>query len=507
MIKKELRPFGALEGGIYYDGKPLESLERRRSVSQIGFVMQDPSSQAVTDKVWHELAFVLESLGERNDTIRKKCAEISGYFGISDLYNKDTSSLSGGQKQLVCLASVMVLSPKLILLDEPTSQLDPVSAEQFISCLRRINEELGVSILITEHRLEQLFSYADKVVIMDKGRIISCAKPNLLCAAPRSSEALRCMYGALPASVRLFHALEGTGDCPVNVRQGRDFITRNYKNTVRALPCSKSEEDENRSCAVSITKGYFRYERETPDVLKALDLKAYFGEFLCLMGANGSGKTTLLRIISGIRRLYKGKIRFSENRKSIKVSMLAQDVRSLFTANTVKEELEHTCLMLDLPKACISEKVSSVLHCLELEEVKECHPFDLSGGEMQKLAFAKIMLISPDIILLDEPTKGLDPFAKEEIANIISDFTRQGKCVIAVTHDIEFAASHAHRCAMFFDGNIVSEGKSDAFFAENDYYTTASARMSRNYYDGCVKCESLIELCRLNGRKEDNDGI
>ena len=507
MLKKQLRPFGTLQGSISFDGSDLESLDQRRAVSDIGCVMQDPHRQIVTHKVWHELAFGLESLGEKPSLISRKCAEICSYFGISDLCNRECALLSGGQKQLVCLASVTVLSPRLLLLDEPTSQLDPVSAREFIAHLRQLNEELGITIIIAEHRLEELFSIANKIVLMDKGRICASGSTDELCALLGSSHGEHRMYSALPTPVKLFLALEGKGKCPMNVREGRKFLRDNYENRITSLEAPQKVKESKDKPSLEIKGGYFRYERSTPDVLSGVDFKAYEGEFCCIMGANGSGKTTLLSVLAGVRKLYKGKVSyFKKNANAPRqisdtVGMLPQDPRSLFIANSVYEELAELCSLKGLNKNDICDKVNGIAKRLELTYLFNRHPFDLSGGEAQRLAFAKLLITDPPIILLDEPTKGLDPFAKEELARIIEELTQEGKTVIAVTHDIEFAASYAHRCAMFFDGQIVSDGESDDFFSRNTYYTTCAHRISNGYYEGCVSLDSLVRLCRANGKR------
>ncbi|MDD7246318.1 MAG: energy-coupling factor transporter ATPase [Eubacteriales bacterium] len=513
LIKKQLQPKGIKSGKILYNGTEIGALNERVSVTDIGFVMQNPDNQIVTDKVWHELAFGLESLGEETDEIRRRVAEICGFFGIGDWYRRRTSELSGGQKQLLNLASIMVMQPKILVLDEPTSQLDPIAATDFIATLRKINEELGVTVLLVEHRLEEVFPIAHKVILMNRARVLMADTPRNVGKGLKLADPEHKMLLGLPSGVRLYNRLNVGGECPLTVREGRDFLERYFKNTYRGYDV-KEEDYSNRERAIEITEGYFRYEKDSPDVLNGLSLTVYKDEILCVLGGNGAGKTTMLKIMSGLKRLYRGKLRIWG--KKIKeytgnslyrnnIAFLPQNPQTLFVKNTLREDLSEVGKLMGYDRVKSEEKVNAVTRELGIEYLMQSHPFDLSGGEQQKAAFAKILLMEPKIILLDEPTKGIDAYSKKVLADILYRLKAQGITIVMVTHDIEFAAEHADRCGMFFDGQMVSIANPVDFFSTNSYYTTAASRISRGLYKNAVTVDMVTELCEKNGMRENVD--
>ncbi len=510
LLKRQLRPFGQISGEILYNGKNIDDIDERTSVAEIGYVMQNPESQIVTDKVWHELAFGLESLGEKNDVVRRRVAEVCGFFGIGAWYRKKTCELSGGQKQLLSLASVMAMEPSLLILDEPTAQLDPIAASEFLASLRKINEELGITVIIAEHRLDEVFSMATKVVLMDKAKIFLCQTPRGIGSDLANDEVSQKLSLGLPAATRIFHALGGAGECPLTVKEGKDFIEKNYKSDITSLEI-KPKNKEKRASALEIRGGYFRYERNTPDVLSGLDINVYDNEIFCILGSNGAGKTTLLRVLSGLRPLYKGsytvygKKMKSGGAASHKIAALPQDPQNLFVMSTVYDDLLEVTEFFSLSKTDGKKAVLETAEKLGISHLLQSHPYDLSGGEQQKAALAKILLADPKIILLDEPTKGLDAYSKKKLAELILSLKKDGKTIVIVTHDVEFAAEYADRCAMFFDGGIVSAAESVEFFSSNSYYTTAAARIMRPTYQNAVTVEAAAELCRKNGKKAKNE--
>ena len=510
LLKKQLRPAGNIEGSITYGGVNIDDMDERSTVIEIGYVMQNPDNQTVTDKVWHELAFGLESLGESTDVIRRKVAEICGFFGIGDWYHKKTSELSGGQKQLLSLASVMVMNPSVLVLDEPTAQLDPIAASEFLASLRKINEELGITVIIAEHRLEEVFPMASKVVLMDKASVCLFDTPRNIGEKLAKNASSHKLSIGMPAAIRLFSALDGVGTNPLTVKEGKKYIAEHYNADIKKADFDVADVS-GRNVAIEVSGGYFRYERELPDVLSGLDLKIYENEILCILGANGAGKTTLLRILSGVRRLYKGKYRVWD--KKIKeyngnslyrgnIACLPQNPQNLFVKSTVYADLFEVTKLLGLSKADAEQKIGELVERLDIAHLLQSHPYDLSGGEQQKAALAKILLMNPKIILLDEPTKGLDAYSKKTFAEILSQLKREGKTIVIVTHDVEFAAEYADRCAMFFDGQIVSISNRVDFFATNRYYTTAAARMTRPMFENAVTVDMAVELCRANGKRD-----
>lgn len=510
MLKRQLRPAGKLCGRITFGGEDIDGLDEESSVRRIGYVMQNPSLQTVTDKVWHELAFGLESLGEPSDVIRRKVAEICGFFGIGEWYHRSTAELSGGQKQLLSLASVMVMNPDVLLLDEPTAQLDPIAAAEFLNSLRKINEELGITVIIAEHRLEEVFPMASRVVLMDRARIAAVDTPRQIGSWLAANPGAHKLSVGMPAAVRFFAAMQGRGTCPLTVREGKHYIAANYRADLHSLETVPEPVGE-RQAALEIRDGYFRYERAMPDVLRGLDIQVFENEIFCILGANGAGKTTLLRILGGTKRLYRGKYRvFGKKIKEYggnslyrgNIAALPQNPQDLFVKNRVCDDLYEVTRLFGAEKAAAEKEIDELTQALGISHLAEKHPYDLSGGEQQKAALAKVLLMHPKILLLDEPTKGLDAYSKQNFAEILRRLKSEGKTIVIVTHDVEFAAEYADRCAMFFDGQIVSVAPKTEFFATNRYYTTAAARMTRPMYENAVTVEMACEICRLNGQRE-----
>ena len=497
-LKSVLTPSGKRSGAILFNGTPMERVSQRDQSSKIGYVMQNPDDQIVTDKVWHELAFGLESLGCDQKTMRARVAEMACYFGIQDWFHRDVANLSGGQKQLLNLASIMAMQPEVLILDEPTSQLDPIAASDFLNTVRKINIELGTTVIITEHRLEDIFPYADRAIVMDGGKVIADDTPRNI--GKLLWEQQNDMFAAMPTPVRVFYDAGGEGECPLTVREGRNWLSRSFpagatKSTFTAelLP----EEIENP--ALSLKELWFRYEKNTPDILRGVSAEIPGGSLYAIVGGNGTGKSTTLKAICGICRPYRGKVKIFgkpiEKYKSGElfqncVAMLPQDPKSLFVAKTVREELEE----MSKDQAKISE-ISSVC---EIEKLLDSHPYDLSGGEQQRAALAKVLLTEPRLLLLDEPTKGIDSFFKEKLARVMCKLKESGITIVMVSHDVEFCAKYADMVSMFFDGQILTTDTPRRFFGNNSFYTTAANRMSRHVFSMAVTSEDVAELIREN---------
>lgn len=516
-LKTELTPFGERSGNVLFCGSLLEETAQREQAAKIGFVMQNPDNQIVTEKVWHELAFGLESLGYDTDTIRLRVAETASFFGIQEWFGADVSRLSGGQKQLLNLAAVMAMQPEVLLLDEPTSRLDPIAAGKFLETVKRINRELGTTVIIAEHRLEEIFAPADKVIVMDDGRITACGAPAE--AAEKLAESGDRMFYAMPVPVQIYAKLaaDGIGQdlaCPVDVRSGRLWLTQIFGGKtpkITALPSSgsrfgKSAERTQPGAEKPVIKlkdVWFRYEKNGRDIIKDCSLEIYGGEFFAIAGGNGAGKTTLLNIIASLKKPYRGTVRIggmggtSGMREIPKIALLPQDPQNVFIENTVRKDLLRT--INDIGKADESEeKLIEIAKLTETENLLDSHPYDLSGGEQQRAALAKLLLAEPDIILLDEPTKGIDNYFKKQLAEILKELCRQGKTVIIVSHDTEFCAQYADRCAMIFDGRIMAVSAPREFFSGNSFYTTAASRMTRHVFTNAVTADDAAELIRAN---------
>ncbi len=494
-LKPILQPHGTQTGTILFEGKPLSSLSQRTQSARIGFVLQNLDAQLVTDKVWHELAFGLESLGLSTPVIRRRVAEIASFFGIQNWFYKPVCELSGGQKQLVNLASVMALEPSVLLLDEPTSQLDPIAATDFLSTLGRINRELGTTIILSEHRLEDALALSTNVVFLERGRILDTGTASEV--GSRLKAAGSDMFSAMPVPMRIYAGVPNDLPCPVTVAQGRQWLEA-FSETHPLCPVPPAAPSEKREgpAAVELDEAFFRYDKQSPDVVKALTLRAYPGELLAILGGNGTGKSTTMGLISGIHRAYRGKVSVlgtAPQEVSGKIALLPQDPQTLFVKNTVIEDL--LSVLDDAPRDRRKALALEKARLCELTELLERHPYDLSGGEQQRAALCKVLLREPEVLLLDEPTKGLDAEFKRVFARIIRRLCARGVCVIMVSHDAEFCASYASRCAMFFDGAIVSEGTPREFFSSGSFYTTSASRMARGLLPGAITPEDVIAAC------------
>ena len=496
-LKSVLAPHGKRSGEILFNGTPIEKVSQRDQSSKIGYVMQNPDDQIVTDKVWHELAFGLESLGCDQKTMRARVSEMACYFGIADWFHKDVATLSGGQKQLLNLASIMAMQPEVLILDEPTSQLDPIAASDFLNTVRKINIELGTTVIITEHRLEDIFPYADRAIVMDAGRVIADDTPRNI--GKQLWQQRNDMFAAMPTPVRVFYGAEGEGDCPLTVREGRNWLSNAYSDPkVKALPVEVLE-DEVANPALSLKELWFRYEKDSPDVLRGVSAEVPKGSLYAIVGGNGAGKSTTLKAICGICKPYRGKVKvFGKSIEKYKsaelfggcLAMLPQDPKSLFVKKTVREDLA------EMTKD--EKKIAEIAAICEIEGLLDSHPYDLSGGEQQRSALAKVLLTEPKLLLLDEPTKGIDSFFKEKLAAILCKLKEQGITVVMVSHDVEFCAKYADMVSMFFDGQILTTDTPRRFFGNNSFYTTAANRMSRHVFSMAVTAEDVIELCGRN---------
>lgn len=512
LLKRELAPEGEKSGEIIFCGKEQSTLSEREAACEIGYVLQNPENQIVTDKVWHELAFGLENMGVPTPVIRRRVAEMACFFGIDDWFRKKTTELSGGQKQLLNLASILSMQPKLLILDEPTSQLDPIAASDFIHTLSKINKELGLTILLTEHRLEEVFPLADRVAVMDQGKLLFVESPRQAGHELKKFDPNHRMLLGLPSAVRIYQGLDAEDvTCPLTVRDGRNFIEENYNNTITRLEREpEKKEEKDRPIAMRMKDICFRYEKEEPDVLDHVALTLYEGEVVSLLGGNGAGKTTLLSVISGTNRPYYGKIEVFGKRlqkyrgKELyirKLASLPQNPQTVFLKMTVREDYEELAKVLGCKKSELEDKIQVVAQQLEITHLLDRHPYDLSGGEQQRAAIGKVLLLEPRLLLLDEPTKGIDAWSKRQLGNLLKDLRGQGITVLMVTHDVEFAAEVSDRCGLFFDHEITSVDTPEEFFCNNNYYTTAANRISRQQYENAITCEEVIELCRQNGRK------
>ncbi len=487
-LKTVLAPHGARTGEVLFEGAPLHSIEQREQSMKIGFVQQSPENQIVTDKVWHELAFGLESLGYDTPTIRGRVAEMASFFGIQTWFYKNVTELSGGQKQLLNLASIMAMQPSVLILDEPTSQLDPIAASDFLATVGKINRELGTTIIMTEHRLEEVFPMSDRVLVMDEGRLIADGTPRD--AGTQLKDTGHAMFIAMPTAMRVWAAVPNSAACPITVRDGRDWLTSFSSDHELITEQHQDLSPPSGDAAIVLDDIWFKYEKDLPDVVKGLTLTVSKGDFLAVLGGNGTGKTTTLSVIGGLRKAYRGEVQISGS-----VGVLPQNPQALFVKKTVREDLYEILKGKSLKQSEKDDRVARAVKLCRLELLLDRHPYDLSGGEQQRAALAKVLLLDPEILLLDEPTKGLDAEFKQTFAVILRTLQRRGVTIFMVSHDVEFCAEYADRCALFFDGNIVTSGTPRGFFSGNSFYTTSANRMARNLLPEAITASHVIAAC------------
>ncbi|MBQ7040380.1 MAG: ATP-binding cassette domain-containing protein, partial [Clostridia bacterium] len=471
-LKPEITPAGNTSGEIVFYGKPIVDADSPR---EIGYVYQNPDHQIVCDKVWHELAFGLESTGLSQSEMRKRIAEMSAFFGIQKWMDMDVFSLSGGQKQLLNLASVMVMRPKVLILDEPCAQLDPVGAENFLHMLKKINTELGTTVILSEHRLEEAVPLSDRVIAMENGEVTAFDTPSEVGYLLKEKGST--LLSAMPTAIRVYSETEHGKNSPVTVKEGRAWLEQN-KGKLKDLPINPTSNEEG-EYAIEVKGVSFRYEKDGKDILNNISLAVKKGEIYAITGGNGSGKSTLLTLLSGIKKPYLGRVKTYG-----KVTYLPQNPQTVFTEKTVYEDLKTV--------NCDDEQIEKAVALCRIGRLLNRHPFDLSGGEQQRAALCKALLTSPEILLLDEPTKGMDGGFKREFKKILKELKKQAVTVVMVSHDVEFCAITADRCGLLFDGRIATEGTPREFFNGNTFYTTAASRMTRGLAENIVTAEELI---------------
>lgn len=496
MLKKEIQPHGMLKGEILINGQNLE--QNGELSSRIGFVFQDPENQVVADDVLHEVVFGLENIGLLTNEMRSRVAEMVHFFGVESLLHRKTHELSGGMKQQINLASVLLMQPDILLLDEPTAQLDPVSAREFLDMLVRLNEEFGMTIILAEHRLDDVFTIADKIVLLKNGRCIADDEPKQVLETIWESPE-RTFVPSIPALYLSTNKSDSRRNIPLSVKEGRNWIQ-----DLKQIDPSKENrfyKEIKGKKLLEVKDLLFRYKKEGETVLEELHFTLNKGDIYALLGGNGTGKSTFLKIIVGILKPSQGKISlFDKPLKTWKpielaktIGYLPQNPKIFFVHDTVEKEIQDT-----MQKWSITDQleVNLLLQRLGINHLLQSHPYDLSGGELQKAALACVLLRKPDILLLDEPTKGLDPISKDSFSKILRDLQERGVTVIMSTHDIEFAAQNATKCGMMFQGNITSENEPKEFFKGNFFYTTMVQRLFRHLpKNEIVTLEEAISLC------------
>ena len=416
LLKPEIAPTGECAGELRVLGENVADMDVRASTERVGYVFQDPENQIVCETVWHEMAFGLENLGMSRDEMRRRVAETSYFFGLEDWLHRDTDTLSGGRKQLLSLAAVLALRPRVLLLDEPTSQLDPVAEKIFMHALFRVNRELGCTVVVATHQPRPMLEYATYAYRIKGGR----------------------------------------------VREAADLASLGSREGLLALDSCRPAQGAATSAAAAIREGWFRYDRAGGWVLRGLDVAFSAGVVHAVVGGNGCGKSTMLSVLAKTAKLQRGRM----VRGTASAALLPQNPKALLVAETVRDELMEWASTCGYDEAVAQERAAS----LGLSGLDGRHPCDLSGGQRQLLALAKLLLIGPELLLLDEPTKGLDLASRCIIARALREHAQAGGTVIMATHDLDFAEQVADEIAMMFDGEIACVEPPTDFFAENVFY-------------------------------------
>lgn len=501
LLNKGIQPEGEKKGEISYEGSFIEEIEEDKMIKDIAMVFQDPDDQIVMERVWQEMVFAMENMGYETGTIQRRLAEVVNYFAIEPWLTQPVNQLSGGQKQLLNLASVMMLRPRVLLLDEPTAQLDPIAAKNFLQTVFRINQELSTTVVISEHRLEEVFPLVNQVLMLEDGLVKYKGEPReVIQKVWNQGDGNFLEY--LPSVSRLYLSANGSGkgkgSIPVTVKEGKGWLNNNkVKISFGGSFFSNSPGEENNRELISCKNVYFQYEKDRPLVLKGLSLKVNQGDFYTLLGGNGSGKTTLLKILTGISKPQRGSVIFKgkniyklhHQERSYRIGYLAQNPALYFNRDRVEEQLRSRAekIGLDTKRGYLEEVIS----LFQLEDILKRHPYDLSGGQQQKVALSLVLLSDPDLILLDEPTKGLDPLWKIHFAEMLTALLNQGSTLLMVSHDLEFTAKYAKKCALLFNGQILAPETPRNFFTQNYFYTTIMHRTLGDMMPQVIRLEDL----------------
>ena len=550
-LKKELMPAGRRSGEIKFNGTRIIDMDEISSACDIGYLFQNPDSQIVTDTVIQEIAFPLENIGLPTEEIRNRISEIVAFFGINDILHNNVNELSGGQKQLVNLCSLLVLRPQVLLLDEPMSQLDPIASYEFLSIVRRLNEEFSITVIMSEHKADSIFPFIDKAVFLKEGKIEFVDNAHNICSEVIDDEIFE---NYLPAVTKIYNSLSVRYpsliklNTPLSIREGRrclntihdDLIkisnsdvdsnnlnhdnlhitNKKYHSQEKSGILDKISLGGNRNALINMNGIYFAYEMENL-ILKNVDFELEKGDFVSLIGGNGVGKSTFLQLLVGILKPIKGKVKY---KKGIKLAYVHQNPMIHFSKDNVKEEFLESILESNLfNNSDVSfnkesyEKLlkmtneefieSDVLNGLEFDSIEfkfkelieffdicdliDKHPYDCSGGEQQKIVIVKALLQNADVLVLDEPTKGLDPISSKNLANILNSLRDNGITILMTSHDLDFVANNCKRCLMLFDKDIQIDDDPKVIFAENNFYTTFVNRMVKDYVPEIVTLDDL----------------
>lgn len=479
LLKPEIAPAGTRSGELRVLGEPVADMDVRASAERVGYVFQDPENQIVCETVWHEMTFGLENLGMSRDEMRRRVAETSYFFGLEDWLHRDTDTLSGGRKQLLSLAAVLALRPRVLLLDEPTSQLDPVAEKNFLHALFRVNRELGCTVVVATHQPRPMLEYATCAYRIEDGRVCEVSdiaslghREGLFSGeVPGWGASRRAKNGVFSSASGQLGTLDPRAGAPgakkgLKSDKSGEFEVQILSQDDSGVPSraggGRILQKMYGGSAATLSEGWFRYDRATGWVLRGLDVTFSAGAVHAIVGGNGCGKSTMLSVLAKTAKLQRGRM----VRGAASAALLPQNPKALLVAETVRDELMEWASTCGYDEDEAQERAAQ----LGLDGLDARHPYDLSGGQRQLLALAKLLLIGPELLLLDEPTKGLDLASRRIIARALCEHAQAGGTVIMATHDLDFAEQVADDVAMMFDGEIACMEPPVDFFADNVFY-------------------------------------
>lgn len=487
---------GTIQGSVNIDGQGIIEMQHNTRAREVTMVFQDPESQLIMNKVHREIAFGLENVGVESSEIKRRIWEAMEFSNILDIADREINTLSGGQKQRVAITSAMVYLPNCIILDEPTSQLDPAAAEDVITLIKKINDELGITIIIIEQRIQKWFDIADEILVLSKGEIAFLGNKQEFYNQENDT-----LQDFLPNYLKISKALDLV-NMPCGLKDIRRIIETSkdeYKTTFLDVKLTSQEE------IIKVEKLCCKYEDTI--AIKDLSLSIKQGEFISILGANGGGKSTFLKALMGLinyngsikvlknsfgtddsKRLSKNSIvNFSGEYKEVKklkikdiariIGYVSQNPNDYISKETVYQELKFT---LDNYNIKDNGVIEDTLKALDIYKLVDKNPRDLSGGEIQRVAIASILVLKPKILLLDEPTRGLDTKVKAMLGEILLELNKSGTTVILVTHDVEFASEFCSRFVLMFNGEIVGDGNRQQVLGSGIYYTTTINKIFRD---------------------------
>jgi energy-coupling factor transport system ATP-binding protein len=489
---------GTIGGTVLFRDQNIRAMDRRALARQAGIVFQDPEKQLVMTGVEAEIAFGLENLGLAQQEMFRRVAEVMNFLGLNSFKAELTANLSGGQKQKLALGSVLAMQPYALILDEPTSQLDPVVAEDLFNLIKRLNEEMNLTIILIEQRLERCFHLADRVLVMENGRIIQAGTPGEV-ASWQVKEGL-----PFVPRVAAFFAHAGFADIPLTVKEGRkrlDEVSFSGSGAGKHVLNQAQQKKAAAGPVVDVKNLWFTYPNGR-EVLRGINLTAWAGEFVTVLGGNASGKTTLLKNLTGLLKPGRGKVMVLGNEPGQTppqklariIGYLSQNPNDYLFQDTVEEELKFTLANLDLANA---GNVVQLLERLDLGRYRMTNPRDLSSGERQRVALASVLVAGPKLLVLDEPTRGIDYRLKAVLGDVLQKLAEEGVTIILVTHDVEFAAEYADRTVMLFDGQIACDGPKHAVLGSSMFYSPQIGRLFRGYDDSVLTLREAVQKIQL----------